>query len=302
MPPGNTTTAALDDSLPTVIASARQVREYAQIMPNLVDKHTLGKGIGNTWNEISMEQLTAQGIAETTILDNPQQIVDTLFSVTPTVVGIQTLITDRVMNRISKNAFAQMGSLAQHAVQRRKDEDGLIVFQGATTDLGPGAGSTYGASNISAAAARILGNATEPGLPPLYTVLHPFALKDIQDEIVFQLAYTPNVDEAVGSPSSITGLTAKVLQQGFYKGHLFDTAVITDGNMSIDAGDDAIGGVFAKMAIVLVQGRSPYTKTRAEPHIGGGANSMFFYDEFAYGERSAGNWLFGETGDATAPT
>ena len=46
MASGYTTTDALADSLPTVISSARQVREFAGVMPQLVDKVTLREGIG----------------------------------------------------------------------------------------------------------------------------------------------------------------------------------------------------------------------------------------------------------------
>ncbi len=60
--------------------------------------------------------------------------------------------------------------------------------------------------------------------------------------------------------------------------------------------------MFAQEALILVQGRSPRTETRREPHIGGGSTSVFLYDEYAYGERSAGNWLYEIETDATAPT
>jgi hypothetical protein len=62
------------------------------------------------------------------------------------------------------------------------------------------------------------------------------------------------------------------------------------------------GGVFNREALVLVQGRAPRSESRREPHIGGGATSVFLYDEYAYGERSPGNWLYGVLSDATAPT
>ena len=39
---GNSTTGSLADSLPTIIASARNVREQEGAMPQLVDKVTLG--------------------------------------------------------------------------------------------------------------------------------------------------------------------------------------------------------------------------------------------------------------------
>jgi len=56
-------------------------------MPQLVDKQTLGEGIGLSWQEITYAQLTAQAITETTELDNPQQIADSLLTITPTVVN-----------------------------------------------------------------------------------------------------------------------------------------------------------------------------------------------------------------------
>ena len=109
MASGNTTTGSLADSLPTVIASARIVREYEGVMPQLVEKQTLGEGIGTIWNEVRFAKLEAQDITETETHDNPQQVSDTLFSVTPTVTCVETCITDRVAARISKNAYAKIG-------------------------------------------------------------------------------------------------------------------------------------------------------------------------------------------------
>lgn len=290
MATGLTTTSALTDSLPTVIASARIVREYEGAMPALVDKVTLDGGTGLAWNEVSFAKMTAQAVGETQELTNPQQASDTNFSITPTVVGIQTLITDRVAARLSKTAYAKLGSLAQNAIQRKKDVDGLTVLDGATTSL-PGAGSTLASGVISAMVTRIEGNTTEKGNPPFRCVLHPFGIKDLYDELTAGVGTYPITD----------GETARIFRDGF-KGSIASASVFADGNITIDSSDDAKGGVFAKEAIVLVQGRVPWHKTREEPHIGGGATSVWLYDEYAYGERSAGNWLYEVCHDATSPT
>ena len=292
MAAGDTITQSLAASLDTVVASARQIREQEGVMPNLVDKVTLEDGTGTSWREISMAQLTAQAITETTRLDNPQQMSDTAFAITPTVVGIQTLITDRVASRVNKKSYAQLGSLAQNAIQRKKDEDGLAVVSGATTQLNT-AGSAMASSFIAAAVYQISSNATEPGNPPYRAVLHGFHLKDIWDEL------TAAVDTV--ERSDISGITARVFQEG-YRGKIAGAEIFEDGNMSIITGDDAVAGVFAQEAIVLVQGRSPRTATVRREDIGGGATVMYLYDEYAYGERSAGNWLFSIIADATAPT
>jgi len=293
MAAGDTITQSLADSLDTVVASARQVREYEGVMPNLVDKVTLSEGTGTSWREISMAALSAQNITETTTLDNPQQMSDTVFSITPTVTGIQTLVTDRVASRINSQSYAQLGSLAQQAIQRKKDEDGLTVLDGATTSLS-GAGTTLASGVIAAAAYRISSNATEPGNPPYRCVLHGFQIKDLYDEL------TAHIGTAAAGETS-AGLTARVFEEGF-RGKIAGVEVYEDGNITIDGSDDAKGGVFAQEAIVMVQGRAPRTATVRREDIGGGATVVYLYDEYAYGERSSGNWLFEIQSDASVPT
>jgi len=290
MATGWTTTGSLADSLDDVRSSARIVREFEGIMPQLVDKKTLGKGIGLTWQEVSYAQLTAQAITETQDLDNPQQLSDTLLTITPTVVGIETFVTDRVRARIFAEGLARIGALAQNAIQRKKDEDGITVLDGATTSL-CGAGTTLASGYVSAAAARIRGNATEPGLPPLRCVVHGYQIKDFYDELVAGVG-TSVVDE---------GPTATVFQNGF-KLPIAGVEVYEDGNITIDSSDDAKGGVFAKEAIVLVQGRAARIVSVRREERGGGGDSIYHYDEYAYGERSPGNWLYEIYSDAVAPT
>lgn len=286
---GFTTTGALADSLPTVIASARLIREQKDGMPGLVDRQTLSKSTGLSWNEVSMAKLTAQSVTETTELDNPQQMTDTILSITPTVVAIHTLITDRVAARISANAYAKLGSLAQNAVQRKKDEDGITMLDSATTSL-CGSGITLTSGHISAGVYRISSNTTEPGNPPYRFVGHGYQIRDIFDELV----------AGVGTYPIAAGLTEKTWSSDF-RGMIANAQVYENGNISVTSGD-AKGGVFARDAILLIQGRSPWAETRREPHIGGGATSVFLYDEYAYGERSPGNWLFEIYSDATVPT
>ena len=93
---GNTITDSFADSIPTMIASARIVREFAGVMPHLVDRQRLDENTGTVGTEVSMAKLSAQAVTENTELDSPQQMEDTLFSITPTVIGVHTVITDRV--------------------------------------------------------------------------------------------------------------------------------------------------------------------------------------------------------------
>uniref|UniRef100_A0A6M3LS95 Putative capsid protein n=1 Tax=viral metagenome TaxID=1070528 RepID=A0A6M3LS95_9ZZZZ len=293
MATGWTTTGSLAESLDDVRSSARIVREYEGVIPQLCDKQTLGEGIGLSWQEITYAQLTAQAVTENTDLDNPQQIADSLLTITPQVVGLETFITDRVRARISKKGYAKMGSLGQNAIQRKKDEDGLTIFASGATTASPGAGATLTSGHIASAKVNISSNATEPGNPPYYFVGHGFQIKDLFDELVAGVG-TYVVDE---------GPTARVFQEGF-RLPIAGCTVYENGNITIDSSADAIGGVFAKEGIVLVQGRSPRIVDVRNEKRGGGGYHVYHYDEYAYGERpsAAYGWVQKIVSDATAPT
>ena len=293
---GNTITDSLADSIPTMIASARIVREFAGVMPNLVDRQRLDENTGTVWNEVSMSKLSAQAVTENTELDNPQQMEDTLFSVTPTVIGVHTVITDRVALRISANAYAQTGSLAQNAIERKKDQDGLTAIDGATTALG--GANALDSGEIAAAAYRITSNTTEPAPAnaPIHAVHHGFALKDIDDELI-----NAGIGETTGEGALLTSGVAVEAYQNRYRGTIAGARLYEDGNITITS-NLAKGGVFSQMALVLVEGRSPYIETKRLPELGGGATALYHYDEYAYAERSSGNWMCEVTADATAPT
>ncbi len=204
--------------------------------------------------------------------------------------GIHTVITDRVARRIEPKGFAKLGGLAMNAIQRKKDEDGLAVLDTATTSL-CGAGNTLASGYIRAATTRISSNATEPGYPPFRCVLHGYQIKDLEDEFTAPIGTYPVTE----------GDTARVFREG-WRGNIASAGIFEDGNITIDSSDDAKGGVFSKDAIILVQGFEPRTETKRMPELGGGANALYIYEEYIYGERSTGNWMYEIYSDATSPT
>ena len=276
-----------------MIAQARIVQEYKGVMSKLADMVRLGSGVGNTWTEVSLARLTASSITETTEEDNPQQLSDTPFSLTPSVISVHTVITDRVARNISKNVFARTGSLGQNAIERKIDIDGITALDGATTSLA-GAGSTLTSGHVAAGAFRIRGNTTEPNDGPVAFVLHPFQAKDLFDELI----------AGFGTYPIPQGSSAEVFKSG-YNLPIANANYFTDGNIPIDASDDAKGGVFASGrggALVLCRARAPWVKTIRNEKLGGGATEVLHRDEYAWGERQAGSWLFELYSDALAPT
>lgn len=290
MPSGNTYTSTLDVSEPLIINSARRTREYKGKMVQLVDKHTLGRNQGRTWFEVLMAQLTSSRGSETTRFNNPQQLSDSRIGLTPEVIGVHTVLSERMNLRLSSTVLAQLGALSQESNQRLKDTDGLALSDAASVTLG-GTGTTGTFGHLSAGVTRIKGNTTEPGMDPIRIVAHGFQIKPVQDQI-----------GPIGTYPIPEGPTAGVYRNGYFQGPIAGGEMFEDGNVRVDSVPDAHGLIFAKMAIILVQGRSPWQKTRDEPDLGGGATSHWLYDEFVFGERSPGNWLFRWLTNATAPT
>jgi hypothetical protein len=82
-----------------------------------------------------------------------------------------------------------------------------------------------------------------------------------------------------------------------------NVSIHENNEITIDStSSDAKGGVYSKMALVLVQGRSPRAVAVRREDIGGGATIMYHYDEYVYGDRSSGNWGYEILSDATTPT
>ena len=294
MATGETFTSSLGDSLETIIAAARAVREYEGVMQRLAQVETLEENTGLSWREITYAKLTASSVSETQRVWNPQQFSDSAFALTPTMTVIHTFVSDRVKRRLNQKALAKMGSLSQKAIERKKDTDGITLLDGASNSQ-PGAGNALSSGVIAAANTNIRSNATEASEGPVRCVLHGFQRKDLYDELTAGLGTYP-VPE---------GVTARVFKEGF-AGRIDTVEVFIDDNITVDSSSDAKGGVFAQEGCLLIQGKKPWTETRREPDIGGGGESIWHYDEYIWGERLAANttsaWMWEIYSDATAPT
>ena len=290
MAAGDNSTLSLEESLDTISASGRSRREFEGVVPQLVETTTLGANSGTSWRELLYEQISANAIDETTVNENFQQYDDSAISITPQMVQIATFITDKARRNLSSVGLAQMGALAGNAMMRKQDDDGLTALDGSTTTLGS-LTTPINSGDIAAARYRITSNATERGgVSGISFVGHGFCIKDLYDELV----------AGVGTYPIPEGSTARVFQTGFTL-PIVGVSVFEDGNIPLTGDPGARNFVFAREAWILVRGMSIKTETERMPRRGGGGDAVIMTDEYAYGQRSAGNWSFELDGDATAP-
>ncbi len=290
---GETTTASLQDAMLQMRQSARIQREFSTGFGATCDRQTLGKGEGDTWNEVVLGKLTAQSLGQTQRLDNPQEITDTLFSIEPETIGVHVILTRKMQDRIARNVFGQVGGLLQNAMDRRMHLDGLAMYDGATF-TNPGHGNTLTSGTLQALVAQIYGNTTEQAAEDdsVYAWLHPYQTYDLMSEI--------------GAPVGTYVIEPGPSQDAYLKGTKAVTMVASaevhnNGNVRIDSSTDAHGGVHAKKGIVLVEEEVPRSFAKDLEDMDG-ARALWLYASYAYGQRSSGT-LFGRVlSDATAPT
>lgn len=292
---GDTDTSALIDSIPTVVANARQVREQVgQNFISTVERRTLPMGAGNLWREIDLAKISAQAVPQGTTLDNPQRLTDTLISVEPTISGVHIVITPEARQYVSLNVAAEWGGLMQNAIQRKKDRDGLNLYDSATV-TGGGTGTTLNSGVVSAMVAQIQGDVDESAFETeeVFFNAHGFQLHDVRSEVT----------SGVGTYPIPIGLTADTFAKGQSVVTEIGGAVVKrNNNIRIDSTPDAHGGVHARTGIILVEvtGRKRvFTKLMENM---AGAEAMWLYDWYGYLERSAGNLVKRILTDATAPT
>lgn len=286
-----TTTGSLTTALDAIVADARIVFEHEGTWMRTTDVKRQKPNTGLNWTEFALDQLVGKDITEATRNDDFQTLSGTLLSVEPQMSQIIIKMTDRLFRKIASVVIDKFGTLAGNAMARKQDEDYLDLFSTFGTGASPGTGNPISSGHISAAKNRVSSNVTEPSMAEVFSVLHGFQIKDLQDEIV----------AGVGTYTVPHGLTEDVFRQGF-SGTVSGSNVFEDGNIVVDSVPDSDGATHSREAVVAAIGMEMKKETDRDLYFGGGADVVSLVMEYAYVERSSGNWAFLHKSDTTAPT
>ena len=260
----------------------------------LPEQHTLPRGSGETWTEVEWGKLEAEHVSETQEAIGGQrlQIVDVL-SIEPTGVRVVTIVTDRVAQRLARQAVAKMGGAAERAMLRMKDERTLLEFGGAGINLGA-AGATLTPNLLAAAYDRIMHNPNEPPEGPIRAAGHGYQMRAIRQAIAGNVG---NIN--FGEVSQ--GLTARIFREGFM-GKVFGVETFTEDKVRLDSNDDGLVGVFSRESLVMVNEAVMRSETERVPGTGLGATRVFLRGSYALGVRRPTDFLATIKCDGSAPT
>lgn len=292
---GETITGSLTDALPEIVADARIIKEYEGTWQRTCDVKKQQPGTGLSWTEFALSQLSAQDVTETETNKNYQQFQGTLLSIEPTMTQIIVKVTDRTYRKIASIVSGKFGSLIGNAMARKKNEDYLALFSTFATTCSPGSATALSFGHIAAAKNNITSNVTEPSMAKVFSVLHGFQIKDIQDEIV----------AGVGTYAVPTGMSEEVFRQGF-AGTVAGSSVFEDGNITVAVSPaDANGATHSREGVIACMGMEIKKEVDRDLYFGGGADVISLVDEYAFAERKSGTtqtWCYRHLSDATAPT
>lgn len=242
---GVTLHADINDVMPKFIGPAQFFYDHAGAVKPLVTKYTLPDSSGPTYYIPRFPRLAAQHLQDGVPLNQMQKVTtDEVLAITPGEVGIQIVVGKRAARMAKEDVMAAVGKIAGNAMALIEDEDLITLFSSVTASKG-GAGTTLLVGHILAAKTRIAGNATNPGAPPYFAVMHEYQYHDIAEGV---LALSSG---ALQSGGLNDGMMSEVLEKGTVS-RIGNVEIHVDSNVSIDSSDDATGCVFNREAFVHV--------------------------------------------------
>lgn len=249
------TTSQLEYMQRTVIAAARFTRERSILMPGLTEKFVLGAGEST----ITLPKMSAMGDAQDLVdgvdLVTARQLENAYTDLTTAEIGIKTIVTDKLVRQMNESVFNMCGRLLGDSMKRKVEKDGLAMFTGFSTGIG-GAGITLTTQYLSVGV-TLMEAEGEPAPRPYAYVGHPWQVQRIMDSVA-----------KVGTYPLPEGWSAQLLKD-YWKGTLdaFGIPIFSQGLISRDGEDDAIGAIFSRSALGYIVSKEAYTERERDASL-----------------------------------
>jgi hypothetical protein len=262
--------------IPKLIAPARMTAQHAPVMRQLMTKEPLPDNMGNVLYLPKLGTVSASVVSESTDFASPQLIIDSQVTVTPTMLGVQVIITDKMARTIQEGFVRKAGRIMGNAMVKAEELILLALLDGFSTSL-VGANNVAKWNHIYAAATQVRNGQSsgEPAEGPIYAVLHNYQWAALKKDLA---------GSGVGTTPIPTGLTEQIITS-HWMGNIDGINVFTSGLLPIDANADAKGAVFAKSALIYMSTSLDMREERQrDASWGGGAWEINLFHEFGSGE------------------
>ena len=244
------TTGNLENAQKIISAASRYSEEHNAPALALIEQFSLPSG-AKQQTVPKVGQMTISDLQDGVDIIDEEDISMTTVDLTASEVGAKVILTDKLVRQSAENVFSIVGRQLGDGMARKKDTDVHALYSGLNggTTLGA-AGATFSLANVAASISYAKANRFGS---QLYILQHPNAVFDIANTAVTASATYP-------VPK---GWSEDLLGE-FFSGlrPLNGVPIFEDGNLSVDASDDAIGVIADKSALCVL--KSVDTKTERQ--------------------------------------
>ena len=231
-----TTSSTLSELYTEVIQEAIFTFQETSVMRPIVTTYSI-TGQGKQVAVPVYPAISASAVNEGTDLANTA-INPTEATIVASEKGVMTTLTDLARDSASRNVASDIGKLFGEAIAKKVDADLVALFSSFSSDIGS-AGTELTADLLFKAQAT-LRSLNVPA--PYYGVFNPKAVFNLKKTLT-QAGYNT-------SASSISDIGNEALRNGFV-GRVAGIDIFENANISIDAYDDSVGGVFHPVSLGL---------------------------------------------------
>ena len=246
--PQTSTTGNLENAQKIIISAARYTEEHNAPALALIESFSLGKGEKQV-TVPKVGQMTMSDLQDGVDIIDEEDIGMTTVDLTASEVGAKVIITDKLLKQSAVNVMSIIGRQLGDGMARKKDTDVHALYSGFSTSLGA-ANTTMSLANTAGAIAYAKANKFGS---QVYIIQHPNAVFDIANTAV-----------TASSTYPVPKGWSEDLLGEFFSGlrPLNGVPIFEDGNLSVDASDDAIGVIADKSALCVLN--SVTTKTERQ--------------------------------------
>ena len=260
------------------IESAKEAFEPAAPDPDLIESERIETGV-KQWDISTFARLSqATALTEGVDLSTVQQLQTNTLQLTPAEHGMIVTISNRLKRRQGDSSVVGVaGRQIGGSLRRRQASDVIALYDGFSKSV-VGATNTLDITHFRGSVAYLLTDndtAYGPAPMPLQAALHIEQISDIIADI-----------SDPGTTEARTGLSAEMLER-WWRGsaRLYGIPLYHSGNITLDSGDDAKGGIFASEALFMVVANDADVTEEEDNSLR--ATEYGIFQEWAEGERAA---------------
>ena len=249
------TTGNLENAQRIILAAARYTEEHNAPAMALIESFSLPKG-AKTVTVPKVGQMTMSDLTDGQDIIDEEEIGMTTVDLTAAEVGAKVILTDKLVRQAADNVMSIVGRQLGDGMARKKDTDVHALYSGLNGGTTLGAASTsmtlaFTAAAIAYSKANKFGSQT-------YILQHPNAVFDIANTAVTASTTYP-----------VPNGWSEDLLGNFWSGlrPLNGVPIFEDGNLSVDASDDAIGVIADKSALAVLKSVDTRTERQRDASL-----------------------------------